>query len=150
MTQPRGTVREIAAAIVLLGRTVLVQTRPQGRSYEGWWEFPGGKLEPGEDAAACAVRECREELGLDVTVREPLHVQRWDDPVTPLRVTFLLCEPRDPAAARAAARPREGQQLRWAGPADLTRLRFLPANAEVLELLARRLAEAGPGPSPGP
>jgi mutator protein MutT len=133
-------VQPIAAAVVLLHGRVLVQTRPAGRSYGGWWEFPGGKVEPGEDAAACAARECREELGLDVAVEAPLHVQRWDYPGAKVSVTFLLCRPLDPTRAMEAAHPREGQELLWADAADLQRLRFLPANAKVLQLLTARLS----------
>jgi len=144
--EPAPPVQPIAAAVVLLRGRVLVQTRPAGRSYGGWWEFPGGKQEPAEDAAACAVRECREELGLDVAVEGPLHVQRWDYPGASVNVTFLLCRPQDPERAMATAHAREGQELLWADAADLKRLRFLPANAHVLDLLIARLDPSAPSP----
>ncbi len=129
----------IAAAIIERAGRVLVQTRPPGSSWAGHWEFPGGKLEAGESAADCAVRECREELGLAVRVRGPLHVTTWSYPRRTVRVEFLLCEALD---ADAQPEPRDGQQLRWADLQDLRRLPFLPANADVLALLAARLAGA--------
>lgn len=125
----------IAAAVVLHEGRVLVQTRAPGRSWSGHWEFPGGKLEPGEDAAAAAVRECREELGLEVRVLEPLDVVEWTYPGARVRVSFFLCAP----IGLPSPQPTEGQELRWADASDLLSLPFLPANATVLSLLAARL-----------
>ena len=134
----------IAAAVVLHAGRVLVQTRGPGRSWSGHWEFPGGKLERGEDAAAAAVRECREELGLDVAVLEPLQSVEWSYPGARVRVDFLLCAPvGDPSALRAA----EGQEARWADADELSRLKFLPANAGVLALLTARLRGGAAGPA---
>ena len=126
----------IAAAVVLHEGRVLVQTRAPGRSWSGHWEFPGGKLEPGEDAAAAAVRECREELGLHVRVLEPLDVVEWTYPGARVRVSFFLCAP----IGLSSPQPTEGQELLWADASDLLSLPFLPANATVLSLLAARLA----------
>ncbi len=128
--------RRIAAAIVLRGGRVLVQTRPSG-AWAGWWEFPGGGIEPGEDAAAAAVRECREELALEVRAVAPFHVVEWAYPTTRVHVSFILCE--SDGEPRATA----GQQVLWAGPRELQTLRFLPANAEVLERLRSRLQPGG-------
>ena len=137
----------IAAAVVLHQGRVLVQTRGPGRSWSGHWEFPGGKLEPGEDAAAAAVRECREELGLEVRVLEPLHSVEWSYPGARVRVSFLLCEPAgDPSALCAT----EGQEVRWADADELSQLQFLPANAGLLALLDRRLRESRHGSASPP
>ena len=125
----------IAAAVVLHEGRVLVQTRGPGRSWSGHWEFPGGKLEPGEDAAAAAIRECREELGLEVRVLEPLDTVEWTYPGARVRVEFFLCAPVGAPSPLAT----EGQQLLWADADALLTLPFLPANARVLTLLASRL-----------
>ncbi len=135
-SRPHAPRTEVAAAVVVEGDRVLVQTRPAGRTYAGWWEFPGGKQEPDEDGPACAQRECREELGLAVRVLQPLHTVAWEYPGARVRVTFYLCAP---APGAAPPEPVEGQELRWADVAALAELRFLPANAEVLELLRARL-----------
>jgi 8-oxo-dGTP diphosphatase len=129
----RSPPRRIAAAVLLRDGLVLVQTRTEG-PWAGYWEFPGGGLEPGEDEAAAAVRECREELDLQVRALAPLHAVEWSYPSSRVHVTFVLCE------AQGEPRATEGQQLLWAGPAELQTLRFLPANAEVLVLLSERLA----------
>lgn len=125
--------RRVAAAVVLRAGRVLVQTRAGG-PWAGHWEFPGGGIEPGEDAAAAVVRECREELDLEVRALEALHEVEWTYPTARVHVTFVRCE------ALGEPRGAEGQDLCWAGPAELGALRFLPANAGLVELLRARLA----------
>jgi len=124
--------RPIAAAVVLRAGRVLVQTRAAG-PWAGFWEFPGGGIEPGEDAAAAAVRECREELALEVRALHPLHALEWAYPGRRVHVTFVLCE------AQGEPLPTEGQQVRWASADELSDLAFLPANAELVGLLVERL-----------
>lgn len=136
MTRQDAEVAVAAAVVVHEGR-VLVQTRPTGAHYEGHWEFPGGKREPGESAAACAVRECAEELRLDVRAAGELVVVRWGYTRRRVVVTFVECELVDPCAVPD---PQDGQRARWAGAADLDALTFLPANERVLELLRPRLS----------
>ena len=132
---PQDAPLPVAAAVLLHAGRVLVQTRPAGAHYAGFWEFPGGKLEPGESPAAGAERECREELGLEVRARETLCEVEWSYPGRRVRVHFVRCEADGVPAPEAL----DGQLLRWADADDLGTLRFLPANAEVLELLAARL-----------
>jgi 8-oxo-dGTP diphosphatase len=129
---PEPPLRRIAAAVILRAGRVLVQTRTAG-PWAGWWEFPGGKIEAGEDAAAAAVRECREELDLAARAMELLHEVAWAYPSVRVHVSFVRCE------ADGEPRPLEGQDVAWAGPADLDALRFLPANASLVALLRERL-----------
>ena len=128
--------REVAAAVLLRADRVLVQTRPGPGRYQGYWEFPGGGVEPGEDHHQALARECREELDLAVAVHERLHRVEWSYPRVRVAVSFFRCTPVEGAAE---PRPVEGQELRWADRRDLDRLTFLPANAEILALLAERL-----------
>jgi 8-oxo-dGTP diphosphatase len=132
------TQREVSAAVVLSGGRVLVQTRAGAGRYQGYWEFPGGGREVGESVEDCVRRECLEELGLEVQVLEALHEQCWSYPGAQVRVVFLLCAP---AREAQQARPLEGQQMRWVEASELPDLKFLPANARVLELVAQRLAQ---------
>ena len=139
MTGRDDAVVQVAAAVILRDGRVLVQTRPSGAHYEGYWEFPGGKLEAGEAAAACAARECLEELGVVVHVERVLRVVRWSYPARTVDVTFVTCQLDD---ASDGPRPLDGQRVHWADATDLETLRFLPANAEVLADLATLLSSS--------
>jgi mutator protein MutT len=124
--------RRIAAAVVLRAGRVLVQTRVAG-PWAGYWEFPGGGIESGEDASSAAVRECREELSLQARAVAPLHQVEWAYPTVRVHVSFILCD------AAGEPVPLEGQEIAWAGLEELAQLCFLPANATVLELLRDKL-----------
>ncbi|NTZ42136.1 (deoxy)nucleoside triphosphate pyrophosphohydrolase [Altererythrobacter sp. SALINAS58] len=69
--------RKVAAAIAMRGGKVLVTRRAAGQKLAGYWEFPGGKLEPGETVETCIVRELQEELGVRSTAGEVLTVSEY-------------------------------------------------------------------------
>ena len=88
----------------------LLTSRPAGKVYAGYWEFPGGKLESGESVERALARELHEELGLDI---EPQAVQRWreqlvDYPHALVRLHFCKLH-----AWRGALQMREGQSFAW-------------------------------------
>jgi 8-oxo-dGTP diphosphatase len=122
--------QEAAVAVVGQGGCVLIGRRPPGAALAGMWEFPGGKIQPGESAAEAAIRECREESGLDVRVTSafPAVTQRYEHAL--VRLHFFACQPLD-----AAQPPRE--PFRWVPVAELGQYSFPPANAGVLEVLGR-------------
>ena len=64
---PLPTVLVVAVALIDVDGRVLIAKRPQGKSLAGLWEFPGGKVEPGERPEAALIRELREELGIEVS-----------------------------------------------------------------------------------
>src|SRR6187401_2375597 len=86
---------DIAIAVVEQEGQFLIGQRPPGVALAGLWEFPGGKVEPGESPAEAARRECREEtrLAIDVVGEYPPNVQTYDHAVVELR--FFACRPRD-------------------------------------------------------
>ena len=109
---------------------VLINQRRSGTHLEGFWEFPGGKLNPGEDPRVGLARELAEELGVTVLDAEPLLTLRHDYPgqrvrLDVWRVTRYLGEPSSV----------EGQPLRWLKPADLSQAGLLPADAPIVETL---------------
>jgi 8-oxo-dGTP diphosphatase len=124
----------VAALLSEKGR-VLVQRRPPGRTRATLWEFPGGKLEPGEDAPTALVRECQEELGITVEVGAEVWStsHRYEDAeATEVQLRLLRCRLIEGTPA-----PLEKQELRWVAPADLPGMPFLAADIPVLSLLAR-------------
>ena len=120
----------VTAAVVEREGRFLVTRRQDGVHLEGYWEFPGGKLEAGESHADGLRREMREELDVDVVVgREILAVSHaYADRTVELH--FYACD----VAGEPA--PRLGQQMRWATRDELRALRFPPADEELVRKLA--------------
>ena len=118
----------VVAAVIERDGRLLIGQRPAHKHHGGLWEFPGGKVEPGETLAAALARELHEELGLtDVTVGPELH--RHVDPARPLTLLFLRVETGGlPAALEHSA-------LAWLDPhAPLTRP-LAPADLALVAML---------------
>ena len=125
--------KRIAIAVVRDADRFLAGPRPAGAALAGFWEFPGGKVEAGESPEEAAVRECREEAGLDVVVAGELEVCDHDYAHDRVHLQFFDC--RCVAAAQAVQTPRA--PFRWVTRRELASLRFPDAN---LPLLARLTA----------
>lgn len=137
MDKPAGTagnpprkVTEVAVGVLVQpdGRFLLAQ-RPAGKPYEGYWEFPGGKLEPGETVEAALARELHEELGLDITACERWHVLEHDYPHAYVRLHFCKV-----TAWRGDPVGREGQAFSWQ-TVPVTVAPLLPATIPVVQWL---------------
>lgn len=81
---------EVAAAVMLrsAGQEFLLAQRPEGKVYAGYWEFPGGKVEPGESVRAALIRELQEELGITVTECSPWLTRQFTYPHATVRLHF--------------------------------------------------------------
>ncbi len=124
---------EVAAAVIhdTAGRFLLAQ-RPPGKAFEGYWEFPGGKVEPGESAAAAMCRELHEELGIDVDIDivHPWLTRDFEYPHASVRLRFFRIY-----AWRGEPRGCEGQQFCWQTPSAIDVAPILPANDPILRAL---------------
>jgi mutator protein MutT len=124
----------VAIAIIQRDERVLICRRKSTDSFAGYWEFPGGKLEAGEEPAACIVREIREELALTIRPTRLLDIIDHDYPRVRIRLHPFLAEIE-------AGEPQaiECSELRWVLPGALRSYRFPGANqkfiAEVLRLM---------------
>ena len=118
---------EVSAGIIRRedGR-ILVCQRGEGRANAHLWEFPGGKREPGEDAAACLQRELLEELSLPVSEVQELCVRQEGS----IRFTFLT------GATAAEPVPTEHEAVRFVHPREMLELPFCPADTVVAQQLA--------------
>jgi len=123
---------DIAAAVVWRARRILIARRRPKGLLGGLWEFPGGKRQRGETLRAAVVREVREEVGLDVTVRRAL--VNVDHAYSHFRITLHVFE-CDPAAGRARAIVPDA--VRWVRLAELDAYAFPAANRRVIAALRR-------------
>jgi len=105
----------VTAAVIRRGETVLIARRPARGLLGAMWEFPGGKLDPGEELSACLQREIREELGVPVEVGASLGV--YQHAYTHFRVTLHAFECR--LADRDQPQPLEHEAIQWVSPSEL-------------------------------
>lgn len=119
----------VVAAVVEVDGAFLVTRRPEGAHLEGLWEFPGGKIDPGESHAEALRREIREELGTDATVHELLFQITHAYPERSVALYFYRCTlSGEPSAVL-------GQQMRWVLREELPTLGFPPADEQLIHLL---------------
>jgi len=131
----------VTAALVFRdGRLLITQRRP-GDHLGGLWEFPGGKIEPGETPEACLRRELEEELGVEVTVGERFAEIAHNYPDRRVHLQFFRCE-----LVRGEPTPLHCAAVAWVTRDELARYEFPAADAALLERL--REAEAGWGEGP--
>lgn len=122
---------EVAAAVIERPGEFLLAQRPEGKAYPGYWEFPGGKIEAGEDARAALVRELREELGIEVREATPWITRIYAYTHATVRLHFFRVTRWD-----GEPQPLEDQAIRWQRVEAPDVAPMLPANAPVLAALA--------------
>ena len=131
------TATTIAVAVVVESGRVLVGVRADDAvDAAGKHEFPGGKREPGETPAVAAMRECREETGIDIVVGGVIDVAATTGRSGPLVVVFVAAEPRPDS-------PPPEPPFHWLPIASLDAAAFPPANARVIELLRTGFSRVG-------
>ncbi len=122
----------VTAAVIEEDDRFLLTRRQRGVHLEGYWEFPGGKCERGEDHAACLARELREELAVEASVGQELLATTHAYADREIELHFIRCDiVGDPA-------PQLGQEMRWVARADLAQLAFPPADADLIRLLTNK------------
>lgn len=119
----------IAIAVVQWAGQVLIGQRAENVPLAGLWEFPGGKVEPGETPAEAAARECLEETGLEVEVGNEFPSVSHEYAHGKVHLHFYACIRRETAISPKSP-------FRWVKLSELSRYEFPPANAEILALLA--------------
>ncbi|MGB7204821.1 MAG: (deoxy)nucleoside triphosphate pyrophosphohydrolase [Anderseniella sp.] len=126
----------VACALVDLDGRVLIAQRPEGKSLAGLWEFPGGKVEPGEQPEVALIRELKEELGIDVTEAclAPLTFASHSYEDFHLLMPVYVCR-----RWKGELRAHEHSDLRWVRPVRLRDFPMPPADepliAHLIDLL---------------
>jgi 8-oxo-dGTP diphosphatase len=122
----------VAVALVDVDGRVLIAQRPEGKALAGLWEFPGGKIEPGERPEQALIRELREELGIEVKALclAPLTFasHAYDD--FHLLMPLYVCRRWE-----GFVQAREGQSLKWVGAKTLRDYPMPPADAPLIPYL---------------
>ena len=122
----------VACALIDADKRVLIAQRPEGKTLAGLWEFPGGKIEPGERPEATLIRELHEEIG--VTVSEaclaPLTFASHSYDDFHLLMPLFVCR-----RFRGIAQPKEGQALKWVRPKQMRDYPMPPADAPLIPFL---------------
>ena len=131
--------QKIAVAVVHRAEEVLIGLRSEGIPLAGYWEFPGGKVKPGESYEAAARRECQEETGLRISVVKeyPGTTHPYKHATVELRFFHCIVDALD-------AKSSPMTPFQWVPVSLLSRYEFPEANAELLRNLTTRKQETGP------
>ena len=124
---------EVVAAIICRDGKVFAPQRGYG-PWKDWWEFPGGKMEPGESAPDALVREIREELSADIDIGRLLRTVEWDYPEFHLTLHCFICTLRSDALHL-----NEHESARWLGVDDMDSVQWLPADEQLMPLIRQEL-----------
>ena len=123
----------VVAAVIRDGDKIFATARGYG-AYAGRWEFPGGKIEPGETAREALIREIREELDAEISVGEKLQRVEYDYPDFHLSMDCFWSELRSGVPVL-----KEAQAARWLSAEELEEVDWLPADRQLLPQLKKEL-----------
>lgn len=128
---------KVAAAIIIQNQRVFCAQRAGKRALTGYWEFPGGKVEPGEDSLTTVVREIQEELNVNIEVKEKLCAIFYEYPDFILNMDCFICH----LAPNSQLELKEHAASIWATPKDLKELNWVPADIQIVPQLLNYIAK---------
>ena len=131
MRTNRTKTTSVAGGAILENGLILCAQRGPGRTLEGCWEFPGGKIKPGESPSEALRREIFEELDCTVQVLEPVCTTMYTYPFGRIALCVQLCH-----LAQGRPQRSEHRALRWLTPEDLPHLNWAPADRPAAAILA--------------
>lgn len=127
-----GHKRQVTAAVIEQDGKILIAQRRKGSTLAGKWEFPGGKIEPGETAEVCLKRELKEEFGIDAEVEKFIMASQFRYCLVPIELLAYrvkhIC---------GNFKINEHDQIRWVSPSELGSYDFMPADKPIVKLLAK-------------
>lgn len=128
---------EVVAALIKNGKKFLICQRPENKARGLLWEFVGGKVEKGESKPQALVRECKEELNLDITVGKEFCVVTHEYPDITVQLTVFN------ATAKGEPQLLEHNVLKWITAAEIDGFKFCPADVEILEKIRKETKNNG-------
>ena len=123
----------VAAAVIENEGKIFATQKGYG-DYKGWWEFPGGKIEPGETAQQALKREIEEELDTEIEVGELIDTVQYDYPKFHLVMDCFWCKVKEGSLTL-----NEALQARWLSKDELFSVKWLPADLAILEKIKASL-----------
>ena len=124
---------EVVAALIWNGERFLACQRPAHKARGLLWEFVGGKVEPGESPEAALIQECREELGVTLSVQDVFMDVVHEYPDLTVHLTLF-----NAVIAKGIPQMLEHNDIRWITPAEIPLYDFCPADEEILREIQRR------------
>lgn len=127
---------QVVAALLCDGDRFFIAQRPEHKARGLLWEFPGGKVEPGESREQALVRECREELDVTISVGDSFYEVEHVYPDITIHLTLFLAR-----VVQGTPRQLEHAAFAWITPQEIPDYAFCPADEEILEAIERRYEE---------
>lgn len=124
---------EVVAAIIIKNKHVLATQRGYGE-WQGWWEFPGGKIESGESPQAALKREIKEELDADIYIGDLLQTVEWDYPTFHLIMHCYVC-----SLESESLHLKEHEASVWLTKESIDSVKWLPADTIIQEKIIHYL-----------
>ncbi len=134
MDTSRKTIN-VVAALIRDGKRVFATARGYG-DYKGWWEFPGGKVEPGESPEDAVVREIREELDSEISVDEYISTIEYDYPEFHLSMRCYWC-----SLISGNLVLKEAEDARWLDVDTIDSVKWLPADITLIDEIKKRISK---------
>lgn len=131
---------EVVAAVIRDDEGRIFATQRGYGEWKDWWEFPGGKIEPGESREQALRREIREELAADIEVGELLRTIDYDYPQFHLTMHCFKCRLKEQSPMtneQSSYTLLEHEAAKWLAPNELPSVRWLPADIELIESLSK-------------
>ena len=133
METSRKTIN-VVAALIRDGKRVFATARGYG-NYKGWWEFPGGKVEPGESPEGALVREIREELDSEISVDEYISTIEYNYPEFHLSMRCYWC-----SLISGDLVLKEAEDAKWLDVETIDSVKWLPADITLIDEIKKRMA----------
>ena len=124
---------QVVAALIRKGNTFMICQRPAHKARGLLWEFPGGKIEPGETGPEALIRECREELGVTLSVGDVFYEVDHVYPDITIHLTLY-----NAAVAEGTPQLLEHNDLRYISPSEIDGYDFCPADVDILKEIQKR------------
>lgn len=121
---------DVVAAIIRRDQKILITQRHGHVHLAGLWEFPGGKVEPGESCEGALQREIQEELGVEIAVHREFFMVEHDYPAKSVRLYFFDC-----SLVGGDPKPIDVADMRWVKPSELSDFEFPAADTELIRKL---------------